>query len=210
MLVMNEDKKDIFISPFDGTNKRDRKGNLIPWKRCTHTPGCQKKIASWNFKGKENKYYLGHQALGARNPRWNNGEYIDEDGYKHIRSPTHPFKDIRGYILKSHLVYEIYMTLKTGKIFYIPKGYDIHHRDWNTLNDVPLNLQMLSKKEHDSLKDGQRYKPFDFSDRRCFHCGIDHETYMNRSKHYNWYEYKESFFICGPCYNTKHFWGDES
>lgn len=197
---------DEFTTPFDGTNKRDKKGNLIPWKRCTHDPGCQKKIASWNFKGKENRYYRGHHVLGARNPRWNNGVYIDDDGYKHVKSPTHPFKDVRGYVLKSHLVYEIYTTLLTGKIFYIPKGYDIHHKDWNTLNDTPNNLQLLTKKEHDSLKDGKRYKPFDFSDRICFRCGIDHESYMKKSKQYNWYNYKEIHFLCALCYNTKYTW----
>src|SRR5690349_2390719 len=123
----------------------------IPWKNCECKPGCPKLIRAFNYRGKENKYYFGHHVAGARNPRYNNGYYVDPQGYEHIKSPTHPFKDVRGYILKSHLVYEIYTTLLTGKIFYVPRGYVIHHKDWNVKNCSPSNLICLSKELHDSL-----------------------------------------------------------
>lgn len=173
--------------------------NDIPWKNCECTPGCPKLIRAFTYRGKEIKYYIGHQVKGARNPRWNNGEYTDDDGYKHIRSPTHPFKDVRGYILKSHLVYEIFTTLKTGKIFYVPRGYDIHHIDWNRKNDTPNNLKLLPKEIHDSLKDGQRYKPKDKSDWKCYTCGISEVEYNRNGRKNIWYNI-EGNRHCYRCY----------
>ena len=166
---------------------RNEKIGEIPLKNCECTPGCPKLVPAWTYKGKPNKYYPGHHVKGARNPRWNNGLYTDDDGYEYVRSPTHPFKDKRGYVLKSHLVYEIYTTLLTGKIFYVPKGYDIHHVDSNGKNNTPSNLKLLPKEIHDSLKDGQRYKPKDKSNWKCYGCGISDAEYNRNGRKNTWY-----------------------
>jgi len=60
-------------------------------------------------------------------------------GYRRVTIPGYP-----GRMLISRLMW----TAWNGPI---PKGYEIHHKDENILNDYIDNLQMLTKSEHSSL-----------------------------------------------------------
>ena len=171
----------------------------IPWRNCQCKPGCPKLVRAFTYRGKENKYYPGHHVMGARNPRYRNGLYTDKDGYEYMNSPTHPFKNSRGYVLKSHRIYEIYTTLLTGKVFYIPRGYEIHHKNWRVQDNRIENMQLLSKKDHASLKDGQRYEAKIPPDRPCQLCGILNEEYRKDDNTKVWYKYEKGF-ICRVCY----------
>jgi ribonucleotide reductase alpha subunit len=81
--------------------------------------------------------------------------YVSYYGYSPIVSnkTKHHKKDYRwingsggGKGKSEHvLIYEFYHNLK------IPKGYVIHHKDYDTLNNSISNLQMMSKKDHDYL-----------------------------------------------------------
>ena len=89
---------------------------------------------------------------------------------------TYPYLTPTGYVRvfdkrqnrkrKLHdVIYEYYKGT-------IPKGYQIHHKDFNKLNNDIDNLVMLTPKEHRDIhakakwvcKDGAWYKP-------CKHCG---------------------------------------
>lgn len=74
--------------------------------------------------------------LGSNNPNFRNRMY-DDDGYRLINSEKYGNKKLHHVI-----AYEIL------GISSIPKGYHIHHRDCNHLNNNSENLVLLSISEH--------------------------------------------------------------
>jgi predicted DNA-binding protein YlxM (UPF0122 family) len=81
------------------------------------------------------------QFSGENNPQWNGGRHITYHGYQHIRMPDHPLADNRGYVKEHRLVwYNAY-----GEI---PKGYHVHHRNGDKLDNRLENLELLSHRKH--------------------------------------------------------------
>lgn len=85
--------------------------------------------------------------------RWN---------YKPFTEDMITIIDGRRY-LGSKRIYHLVWELFNGKK---PKGYDIHHKDFNKMNDCIDNLECLSKSEHQKIHRqffepalGHTYKP---------------------------------------------------
>lgn len=80
--------------------------------------------------------------------RWDHGYIrIKESGYKAfwVYRPDYPKSFENGYARRSHIVW----WLKTGKV--VPKGYVVHHKDGNSLNDKFSNLELMKFGKHSRL-----------------------------------------------------------
>ena len=88
-------------------------------RRCC-SKECHNKLLPKKFKGDGNPNFK--------------GRYMDSDGYLFV-------SDTR---IKKH----IKVAMDTLGITQIPKGYNIHHRDCNKLNNAPENLVMLNTSDH--------------------------------------------------------------
>lgn len=77
-------------------------------------------------------------------------------GYYWIYMPQHPLSTKSGYIREHRLVAEQYLLTEENSIIidqkkYLNPKFDVHHKDFNKLNNVPNNLQILSRSEHQKL-----------------------------------------------------------
>jgi len=89
---------------------------------------------------------------GPLNPNWKGGKKIKK-GYVYLKRPDHFKADSRGYVQRSHLIWE----QMTGH--YPIKGEIIHHKDGSTDNDDIENLQLMTIGEHVSLHHRGHKKP---------------------------------------------------
>lgn len=78
---------------------------------------------------------------GNKNYNWKGGIVI-QMGYAYLFRPDHPKSNKKGYIKRANIVYEDY----TGH--YPEKGYVIHHKDLNKLNDEISNLILMDIPSH--------------------------------------------------------------
>jgi hypothetical protein len=69
-------------------------------------------------------------------------ERLSSGGYIEVYMPSHPRARKNGYIFKHILVME--ETL--GRL--VDPSEEVHHKDENKLNNVPENLEILSKSDH--------------------------------------------------------------
>lgn len=107
-------------------------------------------------------------------------------GYRYVYAPNSQEAKLtgsyKGFVLEHRLVMESYMGRE------LSSKEDVHHIDFNTLNNSLNNLMLLSKNEHTRLhhllKAGvigkeecyskeKVQKALDVHQRRCMHCGKD-------------------------------------
>jgi len=104
------------------------------------------------FKGKNNPQY---GLKGNLNTSWKSDKRISH-GYKLIRCPNHPFKNDDDFVFEHRLVAEKYLLNKENSVeingikYLLPK-YEVHHKDFNKLNNDVNNLLVLTKSEHRRL-----------------------------------------------------------
>lgn len=110
--------------------------------------------------------------------------------YYAILKPEHHFAWISGYIFEHRLVWE-----QTHKACLLPWA-DVHHRDRNTENNNPSNIQAMMKASHTRIS-----SKVDHSKTFCDECGST-ETYITDNKYAHWYAQKEGH-ICNKCYEKK-------
>lgn len=80
-------------------------------------------------------------STGEKNNNWKNGiRYCM--GYIYLYKPEHPKADRKGYIKKANVVYEN----NTG--IYPGRGYVLHHKNKNKLDDGIENLELMTISEH--------------------------------------------------------------
>lgn len=60
---------------------------------------------------------------------------------------------VDGKLVREHIA-----TMEKILGYPIPKGYVVHHKDEDTTNNDPDNLQLMTKKEHDRLHKLKQYK----------------------------------------------------
>lgn len=74
-------------------------------------------------------------------------------GYYWIYLPDHPLSTKSGYIREHRVVAEKYLlnednSIKINDEYFLSPKYEVHHIDFNKLNNDFTNLQVLTKSEH--------------------------------------------------------------
>lgn len=78
-------------------------------------------------------------------------------GYKYIKpDEQHPFVNKDGYIPEHRLIAEKYLLNDSNSVIidckkYLSPNFDIHHIDFNRLNNNPQNLIIITKNEHKTI-----------------------------------------------------------
>ena len=81
-----------------------------------------------------------------------------QGGYVYIYLPTHPRSDESGRIREHIVVAEKHLNIPQEFLDddgYIKLGIEVHHRNEDTTDNRPDNLQVLTKAEHRSLHNKQ-------------------------------------------------------
>src|SRR3990167_10451676 len=91
-----------------------------------------------------------------------------EKFYRYQESRHRSFK-LYFYNSKRHALHRAIWEDNFGKI---PKGFHIHHKDGNTLNNEIENLECIDGKEHSKL----HYKLKPFTKHKCELCGNEYKT----------------------------------
>ena len=99
---------------------------------------------------------------------WKNGQYIDTEGYVHVKHPHHRRAHVDGYVLEHLLVAERAM----GKS--LPLGAEMHHVNGDKADNRSSNLVVCDSRAYHSLLH-QRQRALKACDhahwRKCNHCG---------------------------------------
>lgn len=124
---------------------------------------CHKEAKKEYMAGEKNHQY---GLRGEKNASWKGGEKITCYGYKTIYCPDHPFAPKDGHIFEHRLVAEKYLLTEENSVEvngkrYLRPDYDVHHKDFDRLNNDPENLQVMTKREHRRLHSELNKRPRD-------------------------------------------------
>lgn len=117
--------------------------------------------------------------------RWDEG-YVDNRGRFRVYAPWCSKKYKGGYVFRSFTNWEYY----NGKI---SKGYDIHHKNRNKLDDRLKNLELMKHGEHTKLH-SQKFHKF-----ICKTCG---KGFIRTGKQTHGFRY-ENRYCNQKCYETR-------
>lgn len=82
--------------------------------------------------------------LGASNPNFAGGKYIDDKGYVRVLMPDHP-RNIRGYVYEHRLLMEKYL----GR--YLEPWETVHHINEIKVDNRIENFFLCTHKEHSAI-----------------------------------------------------------
>ncbi len=122
--------------------KRDLWIKTSPGRLCAC--GCGTKIKpSFDRYYRRNKpwFVAGHQMRGKNHGLYKNGTTITK-GYFWVLVSSHPRRTPRGYVKRCWLV----MEKKLGR--YLKPGELVHHRNHNSMDDRPSNLELSNNSSH--------------------------------------------------------------
>jgi hypothetical protein len=110
-------------------------------------------ISKWLEKFNIPMRKRGESIRNKHNPNWRGGRISDGSGYIMVLSPTHPYKNKRGYVREHRLVMEKHL----GR--HIKPGEIVHHIDGNRENNKIENLLLTTNEKHkakylDGYKEG--------------------------------------------------------
>lgn len=103
------------------------------------------------YSSGENNHQYGLR--GELNSSWKSNSRISSHGYRLIRSPDHPFRNIDGFVFEHRLIAEQYLLTDNNSIEinnkkYLSPSNIVHHIDFNRLNNDVPNLCIMNLKEH--------------------------------------------------------------
>lgn len=106
-----------------------------------------------DMKGENNHQY---GLRGRDNPTWKSDKKISRYGYWMVRRLDHPFTGYQGWMFEHRLVAEKYLLTDENSVEidgkrYLSREYDVHHKNFNRLDNRIENLLVLTKKEHERL-----------------------------------------------------------
>jgi len=117
------------------------------------TPSSKRKFCS---KECYRNYMIGRKRnidiAGSKNPNYKGGRRADKDGYILVMEPTHPDRRYHGYVLEHRLFVEQYLKLR------LTKNDIVHHKNGIRSDNRLINLDLLSKSDHDNLHNATRNK----------------------------------------------------
>ena len=131
--------------------KIHRKPNqLKKIKNVTCSYECRNKLKKETISGENNHQY---GLRGKLNSSYKNGEIITHYGYKKIKQWEHPLCDCEGYVFEHRLIADKYLLDEFNSVEinghrYLSKKFDVHHIDFNRLNNNIENLCILTKADH--------------------------------------------------------------
>lgn len=108
-------------------------------------PQCGKHVEKIRKDGLKQQY-CSHKCYAINRER--RGAYKDFviiSGYKYIQCPDHPNSTKKGYVAEHRLIAENMI----GR--YLNQDEDIHHLNFNKLDNRPENIVILTKSEHSKL-----------------------------------------------------------
>ena len=88
---------------------------------------------------------IGLTQTGKNNPAYNNGRYLDSNGYVVVFMPNHPNSGVKKTVLEHRII----MECKIGR--YLTEKEVVHHKDEIKSNNDPDNL-MLFKNQSEHIK----------------------------------------------------------
>ncbi len=124
------------------------------------------------------------------NPYKNYNEgYIDNTGRVRVFLPKCPYAWSNGYTFRS-------FAMLWYKGILIPKGFNVHHKDGDKMNDKKSNLIVLTHSKHSKLHNKSRIKE---TERTCNNC---RETFMIKSWRLNSKKENRGAFCSQRCYHS--------
>lgn len=135
--------KEFHLKPF---HKKKTKRNCC-------SKECDRIMRKTEMQGERNHQF---GLKGEKNSSWKSDEQITHFGYKRIRVLDHPYRTKSDFVFEHRLVAEKYLLTDENSITingkrYLKKNYDVHHKDFNKLNNSVDNLIVLTKGEHVAL-----------------------------------------------------------
>ena len=108
-------------------------------------PECGEQVEKIRKDGLKQKF-CSHKCYAVNRER--RGAYKDFvliSGYKYIQCPDHPNSTKKGYVAEHRLIAEKVL----GR--YLNQNEDVHHINFNKLDNRPENIIVLTKSEHSKL-----------------------------------------------------------
>ena len=154
--------------------------------------GCNNRLKK-DKGGRKRRFRKGHYIRtidqnGEKGRSWKGGRR-KSNGYWELYMPNYIRSNSRRYVFE-----HVYNYQESHKLCMLPWGH-VHHRNGNTEQNLPWNLQGLMNYQHSLL----HHPRIDKSDRYCSSCS---SSTTNKDKHgYEyWYNNKNGGFWCNRCY----------
>lgn len=93
---------------------------------------------------------------GSKNASWKSDTKVSKCGYVQDRVLDHPFHDKHGFVFRHRLVAEKYLLTPENSVEiegkrYLKKEYEVHHKNFDRMDNRPENLQVLTHKQHKQI-----------------------------------------------------------
>jgi hypothetical protein len=164
------------------------KASTYPKKKCECSDKCKVIIPIKSKNGKPQKYAPRHNPKGIRSKAYRSGRCHIE-GYWYILMPDYFSSYDNGYV-REH----IYNYQEYHKCCMLPWG-EVHHKDFNTENNMIWNLQGMMARQHQHL-----HHMKDLSDRICSKCGSK-DTYITKKNNRPiWNNDEKGGWMCNICF----------
>lgn len=124
---------------------------------------CAQELRRQRMAGENNHQY---GLKGDKNSSWKSDIKISNYGYRMIRVPDHPFRNVDDFVFEHRLIAEQnlltpYNSVEIDGKRYLSPDYAVHHIDENRCNNNPDNLLVLLKDEHVAMHNKERRTPRD-------------------------------------------------
>lgn len=119
--------------------------------------------------------------------------------YKLIYKPHHPDSNPQGCVREHRYIYHIYLSIKYNRIIYLPKGYDIHHKNGDKLDNRIENLELIAHSKHTVLSNQLKGTKHLDKVTICLECKSDKTLLYKKQNYEMWYKYKDGY-LCRNCY----------
>lgn len=93
---------------------------------------------------------------GSKNATWKHDIKLSRYGYVMVRSLEHPFRQKDDFVFEHRLIAEKYLLNDENSIDvdgkkYLKEDYVVHHKNFDKTDNRVENLQVMTKREHQSL-----------------------------------------------------------
>ena len=132
--------------------------------------------------------------------------------YWRIYKPYYKHSDKHGRVLEHRYIYHLYLSIKYNRIIYLPKSYEVHHKNNNGFDNRIENLELLMDKRHSSITSQIRAYPETLNDiipinKSDYFCNLCKSNKTNkvirRGKHvYDNWHIDINGFLCHICYSV--------